>query len=127
MLLGGKNAIVTGCLRGIGKKTLETFAEQGANVWACAQYADDEFERFCMELAERTGTWIKPIYFDLTDADAIKSGLKTIIADKQAIDVLVNVAGFTKDAIFHMTSMEQLRLIFEVNYFSQILDRKSVV
>ncbi len=121
MLLSGKNAVVTGCLKGIGKKTLETFAEQGANVWACAQYADAEFEQFCVELALRTGTWIKYVYFDLTDTVAIKAGLKTIISDKQPIDVLVNVAGFTKDAIFHMTSMEQLKLIFEVNYFSQIL------
>jgi len=121
MLLTGKNAVITGCLRGIGKKTLETFAEQGANVWACAQHADEEFEKYCAELALRTGTWIKPIYFDFTNTDDIKAGLKAIVSDKQPVDVLVNVAGFTKDAIFHMTSMEQLKLIFEVNYFSQIL------
>lgn len=121
MFLNGKNAVVTGCLRGIGRKTLETFAEQGANVWACAQHADEEFEKFCSELALRTGTWIKPVYFDFTNTDAIKAGLKAIVSDKQPVDVLVNVAGFTKDAIFHMTSMEQLKLIFEVNYFSQIL------
>ena len=112
MLLSGQNAVVTGCLRGIGKKTLEVFAEQGGNVWACAQQVDEEFEKFCAELAKRTGTWIKPIYFDLTDTDAIKAGLKAIMSDKQPIDVLVNVAGFTKDAIFHMTSMEQLKLVF---------------
>lgn len=121
MLLSNKNAVVTGCLRGIGKKTLETFAEQGSNVWACAQHVDEEFEQFCVSLAQRTGVWIKPVYFDFTDTDAIKAGLKAIMLDKQPVDVLVNVAGFTKDAIFHMTSMEQLKLIFEVNYFSQIL------
>ncbi len=121
MLLSGKNTVVTGCLRGIGRKTLEVFAEQGANVWACAQYADQEFEKFCADLANRTGTWIKPVYFDLTNSDAVKGGLKTIFADKQVVDVLVNVAGFTKDSIFHMTSIEQLKIIFEVNYFSQIL------
>lgn len=121
MLLHGKNTIVTGCLKGIGKKTLEIFAEQGSNVWACAQYSDEEFEGFCADLAQRTGTWVKPVYFDLTDSEAVKAGLKIIFADKQAVDVLVNVAGFTKDAIFHMTSMEQMKLIFEVNYFSQIL------
>ena len=120
MLLYGKNTIVTGCLRGIGKKTLEIFAEQGANVWACAQHPDEQFEIFCADLAQRTGTWVSPIYFDLTDSEAIKAGLQTIFADKKAVDVLVNVAGFTKDAIFNMVSMEQLKLIFEVNYFSQI-------
>lgn len=121
MLLQGKNAVITGCLKGIGKKTLEVFAEQGANVWACAQYADKEFEQFCSELAGRTGNWIKPVFFDLTDTDAIKAAIKAIASDKLPIDVLVNVAGYTKDNIFHMTSMEQLKLIFEVNYFSQIL------
>lgn len=121
MLLSGKNAVVTGCLRGIGRKTLEKFAEHGANVWACAQYADDEFENFCAKLALRAGTWIKPVYFDLTNTEAVKAGLKAIMLDKQPVDALVNVAGFTKDSIFHMTSMEQLKLIFEVNYFSQIL------
>lgn len=121
MLLTRKNAVVTGCLKGIGKQTLQNFAEQGANVWACAQHPDETFETFCKELAQRTNTWIKPVYFDLTDIEAIKLGLKSILVEKQSIDVLVNVAGFTKDALFHMTSMDQLKLIFDVNYFSQML------
>ena len=121
MLLNGKNAVITGCLKGIGKQTLKIFVEQGANVWACAQHNDTEFEEYCTDLSNKTNTWIKPVYFDFTDTDGIKSGLKTIMTDKQSIDILVNVAGFTKDAVFHMTSMEQLKLIFDVNYFAQIL------
>ena len=126
MLLSGKNAVVTGCLRGIGRQTLDLFAEHGANVWACAQHADEEFEAHCAELSARTGTWIKPVYFDLTDATAIKAAMRAIQSEKLATDILVNVAGYTKDAIFHMTSMEQLKLIFEVNYFSQMLITQSI-
>ena len=120
MLLTGKNAVVTGSLKGIGKKTVEVLAEHGANVWACAQGFDLEFEQFCTDLAQRTGSWIKPIYFDLTNTDQIREGLKSIASDRQAVDVLVNVAGLTKDALFQMSSMDQIRLVFEVNYFSQI-------
>jgi 3-oxoacyl-[acyl-carrier protein] reductase len=108
-------------LRGIGKKTLEIFVNQGANVWACAQHADEDFQIFCSALERRTGRWIKPIYFDLTEEVSIKAGMKSIMQDKLHVDILVNVAGFTKDSIFHMTSMEQLKLIFEVNFFSQIV------
>ena len=50
MLLEGKNAVITGCLQGIGKATLETFANNGSNVWACAFAPNDEFELFCKEL-----------------------------------------------------------------------------
>ena len=40
MLLSGKNAIITGCMRGIGRRMLIAFAENGANVWACCRSTD---------------------------------------------------------------------------------------
>jgi len=120
MLLKGKNAVVTGCLQGIGKATLETFAKNGSNVWACALAPNEEFETFCQELAEKNNVWIKPIYFDLLDQEQIKLALKKIASDKKSIHALVNIAGMTKDAIFHMIPMDQMKLIFDVNFFSQM-------
>lgn len=119
-MLTGKNAVITGTLQGIGKATLEYFASNGANVWACAQRQDDAFESYCKELEAKYGVWVKPVYFDLTDADAIKAAVKTIQSDKQPVDALVNIAGMARDAIFHMVSMETMKLVFEVNFFSQI-------
>ena len=43
-MLTGKTAIVTGANRGIGLATVEVFAEQGADVWACAHTQTDGFE-----------------------------------------------------------------------------------
>ena len=120
MLLKGKNSVITGCLQGIGKATLETFANNGSNVWACAQAPNDDFEAFCKELAQRNDVWIKPIYFDLLDQDQMKAALKIISSDKLPIHSLVNIAGMTKDAIFHMIPMDQMKMIFEVNFFSQM-------
>lgn len=119
-MLKGKNAVITGTLQGIGKATLEYFVSSGANVWACAQRQDDAFEAYCKELEAKYGVWVKPVYFDLTDADAIKAAVKTIQSDKQPVDALVNIAGMARDAIFHMVSMETMKLVFEVNFFSQI-------
>jgi 3-oxoacyl-[acyl-carrier protein] reductase len=120
MILKNKNAIITGCIQGIGKTTLEEFAKNGANIWACALEYNSEFEVYCNKLSNEYNIWIKPIYFNLLDQGQIKAGLKQITNDKKNIDILVNIAGMTKDAILHMVTMDQMKLIFEINYFSQI-------
>jgi len=120
-LLEGKNIVLTGCLRGIGNATMHVFAEHGANIWACAQYADLGFEAECQTLAQDCRVFIKPVYFDLVDQQAIKNGIKEILSNKLPIDGLVNIAGLTYNALLSMTSTEKMRQCFEVDYFSQVL------
>jgi 3-oxoacyl-[acyl-carrier protein] reductase len=121
MLLKGKNAVVTGCLKGIGRSTLDLFARNGANVWACCQYESPEFSEHIKELATANNVWITPLYFDLLDPEQIKTAAHNIRESKQPVDVLVNIAGMTHDALFHMTTMDQMKKVFEVNFFSQML------
>lgn len=121
MLLTGKNAVVTGCARGIGKSILEVFAKNGANIWACCRKQTDEFERYINQLASDGGVSITPVYFDLKDNEQIKSAVKQIVASKQKVDVLVNNAGVTHNSLFQMTTMDKMREVFEINYFSQML------
>lgn len=120
MYLTGKNAVVTGCLQGIGKATLEAFAREGANVFACSQKEDSEFTSFIDALSERYGVEIFPVYFDLLDEDSIKRAAVQIQKSKRNIDTLVNVAGVTLDAYFHMVTMEQMKKTFAINFFSQM-------
>jgi 3-oxoacyl-[acyl-carrier protein] reductase len=120
MILNNKNAIITGCIQGIGKATLEEFAKNGSNIWACALEYNEDFESHCNKLAKEHNIWIKPIYFNLLNQEEIKAGLKQIASDKLPIHILVNIAGMTKDAITHMVTIDQMKLIFEINFFSQI-------
>ena len=64
---------------------------------------------------------ITPVYFDLADSEQIKAGMKTIISAKQKVDILVNIAGITYNALFHMTSMEKMKNVFEIDFFAQLL------
>ena len=121
MLLKGKNAVITGCLKGIGRSTLDLFAQNGANVWACCQYENADFEKHVGELAANNNVSITPVYFDFLDPEQIKIAAHAIRESKQPVDILVNVAGMTCDALFHMTTMEQMKKVFEVNFFSQML------
>ncbi len=120
MLLEGKNALVTGARRGIGRAVVEALAEHGANVWACAREPDQAFEADMAGLAARCGPWLRPVYFDLTDEGQVKEGLKSVLKEKLAVDVLVNVAGVAHGGLLGMTSISTLKEVFEINFFSQV-------
>ena len=120
-LLRGKTAVITGCLQGIGLATLDLFAEQGANVFACAQAPSDAFLAHCEDLAKRHDVQITPTFFDLLDDAAVKQGALTIHKKGVPIDALINVAGANRDALFHMVTMDQLKFTFQVNFFAQIV------
>lgn len=121
MLLQNKTAIITGCNRGIGKATLEIFAENGADVFACARKESAEFSEFMVKLAGKTGVSITPVYFDFAESDPIKEAIKRIISSKKKIDVLVNNAGVASGSFFQMTSLQDMKRVFEINFFSHIL------
>lgn len=120
-LLEGKNVVVTGTARGMGKQMIETFAENGANVFAHARIETEEHKTLCKELAEKNNVQVIPLYFDLRDADAVKKAVKIIRGTKLSIDGLVNNAGIIHNALFHMTNMEELRNQMEVNFFAPFL------
>lgn len=115
------NAIITGARTGIGRATVEKFASKGISIWACARCQDEKFEKEMHELQEKYHVTIKPVYFDLQKEDEIKLALKRIISEKISIDILVNNAGIPHGALLFMTSMKDLRNVFEVNFFSQVL------
>ena len=120
MNLRDKNVVITGSNRGLGRASVEAFAAEGANVWACARKPSEEFERDMAGVAERCGVWIEPVYFDLTDAAAVKAGVMRIAAEKRNVDILVNNAGVPYGGLMMTTPIDKLREVFEVNYFSQI-------
>lgn len=126
-MLKGKNAIITGCAKGIGKETLTLFAENGANIWACVRKPTEEFSNYIIELQNQYGVNIMPIYFDFANENEIKEAIKEIRKSKQSVDILVNNAGVTYNALFQMTTMEKLKEVFEINFFKQFLFTQYVV
>ncbi|SVD57755.1 uncharacterized protein METZ01_LOCUS410609, partial [marine metagenome] len=72
MLLKDKNAVVTGCNRGIGKEIVRVFAENGANIWACVRKEKESFTKYIHNLEQKHSININPVYFDLSDTKQIK-------------------------------------------------------
>jgi len=121
MLLKGKTAVITGCNKGIGLKTLETFSENGANIFACTRNINDEFTKSIESLENKFKNKITPVKLDLFDENSIKDASNNILSSKINIDILVNNAATIHTALFQMTTVKKLKEIFEINFFSQTL------
>ncbi|MDT0690508.1 3-oxoacyl-[acyl-carrier-protein] reductase [Salegentibacter sp. F188] len=113
-LLEGKNAIITGGSRGIGKGIAKVFAEHGANVaftYASSAQAAEELEK------ELSGLGIKAKGYKSNAAsfEEAQELIKKVAEDFGAIDVLVNNAGITKDNLLMRMSEEDFDQVIEVN------------
>ena len=116
----GKNIIITGSNRGIGKAMVATFASHGCNIWACARKENPEFEQFIASLSSKLNVWIKPVYFELSDEQSVEKGLKRIFEERKQIDVLINNAGISTVGLLSQAKIQEIRDLFEVNFFSTL-------
>ena len=90
--LSGKNALVTGSTRGIGRAIAEAFAESGARV---AVVGRDQ--QRAHEAATAIGNGAKGFAADVSDTAAVAKLVDDVEKAFGSIDVLVNNAGITRD------------------------------
>ena len=116
-----KTVLITGCNRGIGKEAVRLFAENGYNLICCIRKENADFLAFTDGLIIQYGISVDILYFDMTDEDSIKEALKPILKERRQVDVLINNAGIATGGFLQMTSMKQLKEVFQINYFSHVL------
>lgn len=116
-LLREKVCIVTGAGRGIGRAIAETFAAEGAFVYA-NDAREGSVDLWLTESEMRNR--ITPLYFNITDSAAVKNALTRIKKEKQQLDVLVNNAGVEYNELIGMISHENMEKMFSINVFGTI-------
>ncbi len=126
-MLKGKNVLITGSNRGIGFSILKECAKNGAYIWAHARKESSEFLEKIMKLSSEFNVTIKPIFFDISDKESVKRGVKEILSEKKNVDVLINNAGILYNASFMMSSEKKLYDVFNVNFFSTFILTQYIV
>ncbi|MGB8704712.1 MAG: 3-oxoacyl-[acyl-carrier-protein] reductase [Gillisia sp.] len=124
-LLEGKNAIITGGSRGIGKGIAETFAKHGANVaftYASSVNAANELEQ---EL-QKFGVKAKGYQSNAASFEEAEKLIKDVAADFGQIDILVNNAGITKDNLLMRMTEADFDEVIDVNLKSVFNMTKAV-
>ena len=113
-LLEGKNAIITGGSRGIGKGIAEVFAQHGANVAFTYNSSSQSAEELAKEL-ESLGVKAKAYQSNAASFKEAQELVDNVVEDFGSIDIVINNAGITKDNLLMRMSEEDFDKVIEVN------------
>lgn len=113
-MLKGKKALVTGSSRGIGRKIVEVFLANGAEVWGlCSKPSAAKAELEAM--AAEKGTAFHEICANVGDAEQLSEVVKAALTEAGNFDILVNNAGITRDGLSFRMKMEDWQNVLNVN------------
>ena len=113
-LLSGKNALVTGASKGIGKAIALKFAEHGANV-AFTYLSSVEKAQALEKTLTAMGVKAKGYRSDATDFAAAQQLITDILSDFSTLDILINNAGITKDGLLVRMHEQQFDEVINTN------------
>ena len=109
-----KVMLVTGCRSGIGLEISLAAAQKGFIVYAGLRDINTK-----ETLTKRSqGLSIIPVQMDITVPQECEQVLRQIQSEHERLDVLVNNAGIGIGGFLEEISEEELRQLFEVNFFS---------
>ncbi|WP_172298874.1 acetoacetyl-CoA reductase [Pseudoruegeria sp. HB172150] len=105
----GRVALVTGGSRGIGEAISKALKDDGYEVAATYAGNDEKAAAFTKATGIKTYKW------DVSDYEACKAGIAEVEEELGPVEVLVNNAGITRDAMFHRMTPEQWREVIDTN------------
>jgi len=119
-MLKNKKALVTGSSRGIGRKIVEVFLANGAEVWGlCTKESAGKAE--LEALAQEHGTAFHEFYADAGNAEVLTAAVKEALTASGGFDILVNNAGITRDTLSFRMKKEDWDSVLAVNLTSAFL------
>ncbi|BAM31277.1 SDR family oxidoreductase [Helicobacter cinaedi] len=121
-MLKDKNIVITGCNKGIGKAALELCAKNGANIIAMNRTQDSASQKELENLVKKHNVNLAMFYADFSNEAEVMNAANEILKLKVALDGIVNNVGIVGDArLFSMTKIEEIKEVFQVNFFSPLL------
>lgn len=125
-LLEGKTAIITGGSRGIGKGIVEVFAAHGANVAFTYNSSAEAAEKLANDVSAQYSVKAKAYKSNAASFTDSQDLAEAVLKDFEAIDILINNAGITKDNLLMRISEEDFDTVIEVNLKSVFNMTKAV-
>ncbi|WP_020531229.1 SDR family oxidoreductase [Flexithrix dorotheae] len=120
-----KTIFITGTSTGFGKLTTITLANAGYTVIAGMRGTTGKNETVAKELAVLPN--VEVVEIDVIDDASVNNAFKKTLAKHGKIDVLVNNAGVSGFGLLEAYSIEQIKKMFEVNFYGVIRTYQAVL
>lgn len=108
-LLAGRTAIITGAAQGLGASMAEVFAAAGANVVVA------DIDRAAAEATAATLPAAIGLGCDVTSEKEVAAVVATASEAYGSLDVMINNAGFTRDASMRNLTLDDFKAVIEVH------------
>lgn len=113
-----RRAIITGATSGIGRACAFRFAAEGFEVGVLAERSEQVCET--VQALQQSGACAFPVHADLRRPEQVHGLIDRVEAELGPIDVLINSAGVGLQATALEIREDDLRFLFEVNYFAMV-------
>ena len=118
-------AVVTGSSSGIGREISLILARNGFLTYATMRNLNKKEN--IKSVAEKENLPVKIVMLDVTDDRSVKDAVKSIIAEANRIDVLVNNAAYGLVGAFEDLAMEEIKSQYETNLFGVIRVTQAII
>ena len=110
-----KTWLITGASRGFGRIWAEAALKRGDQVTVTARKLAD-----VVDFRDRFGDAALPLALDVTNAEQVHQAVQDAHEHFGSLDILVNNAGTSLFAATEEASDEQIRGLFDANYFGMV-------
>eukprot|EP01035_Chromulina_nebulosa_P006208 gene6208-8398_t len=114
--------IITGCSTGFGRELAKLTLKQGYRVGVASRNTDD-----VKDIVEGYPETALAVKLDVTKPDEIKSAVEQVKQKFGRVDVLVNNAGIGYFGAVEESEDDEVRRMFEINYFGLVNMTKEVL
>jgi 3-oxoacyl-[acyl-carrier protein] reductase len=124
--LTGKNVLVTGASKGIGRASARLFAEEGCRVAIVARTKED-LEKTAKEIVSETGGVVVPLTGDMSVQEDVERVTAEAIEGLGGVDVLVTCAGSSPGGLMEELTDEHWYSSLNLKFMGYVRSMRAIL
>lgn len=122
----GKNIIITGSSKGIGRSIAISLAKEGANLCLAAR-GKDALDQAAKEIRDKFKVDVLAVPTDVSQQKDLENLINSSIKHFKKIDCLINNAGVSSQHPFQDQPLEDIQKLMFTNYFGYVMATRLII